>query len=60
MTVKQYSMPGAIRTNFDKETERLIYDKQAELIKQKQRKVTISEAIETLLKDAYLRKSKPK
>jgi hypothetical protein len=51
-------MPETIRTTFDSKTNELIYKKQAEMIVDKKRKVTISEAIETLLKDAYLRKPK--
>lgn len=48
-------MVETIRTNFDKKTWQLIYDKLAELGKKKLKKITVSEAIEVLLKDAYLR-----
>jgi hypothetical protein len=49
-------MSDTIRTNFSPDTRQLIYFKIAELTKDKKRKVTIGEAIEVLLKDAYLRK----
>lgn len=51
-------MATTIKTNFSKETNELLYTKIGDMTKEKKRKVTISEAIETLLKDAYLRKTK--
>jgi hypothetical protein len=51
-------MSTVIRTTFEKEVWRLIFDKQAALQKEKLRVVTPGQAIEVLLKDAYLRKSK--
>jgi hypothetical protein len=47
-----------IRTNWDEDLWDIIYQKQAELQKKKLRNVTVGQAIEVLLKDAYLRKRK--
>jgi macrodomain Ter protein organizer (MatP/YcbG family) len=46
------------KINFSDEVQDLVYEKLAVLVKQKKRKVTFSEAVEALLKDAYLRKVK--
>jgi hypothetical protein len=46
------------KINFSKEVDDLVYNKIGDLVKEKKRKVTFSEAIEALLKDAYLRKEK--
>jgi hypothetical protein len=46
------------KINFCKEVNSLVYDKIGDLVKEKKRKVTFSEAVEALLKDAYLRKEK--
>jgi uncharacterized alpha-E superfamily protein len=45
-----------IRANFSPDTWKIIYDKQAEMQKEKMRRIAVSQAIEVLLKDAYLRK----
>lgn len=50
-------MSTAIKVNFSKEVNDLVYERMSTLVKEKKRKVTISEALESLLKDAYLRKS---
>jgi hypothetical protein len=51
-------MSTAVKINFSKEVNDLVYDKLSNLVKEKKRKVTFSEAVEALLKDAYLRKVK--
>jgi macrodomain Ter protein organizer (MatP/YcbG family) len=51
-------MSTAIKVNFSKEVDDLVYSRLSEMVKEKKRKVTISEALEALLKDAYLRKEK--
>lgn len=51
-------MPETIRTPFGSETWKVIYDKKSELQKEKLRNVTIAQAIEVLIKDAYIRKPK--
>lgn len=45
-----------LRTNWSEDIWRLVYNKQAKLQKEKLRPVTPAQAIEVLLKDAYLRK----
>lgn len=49
-------MSTAVKVNFSKEVNDLVYNKLSELVKEKKRKVTFSQALEALLKDAYLRK----
>jgi hypothetical protein len=49
---------NVIRTNWDEDLWNIIYQKQSELQKKKLRNVTVSQAVEVLLKDAYLRKPK--
>lgn len=50
-----------IRTkNFDKKVINFIYDKQRDFKKQKGRMVSLEKTVEKLIKDAYLKESKPK
>jgi hypothetical protein len=49
-------MSTAVKVNFCEEVNNLVYNKIGDLTKEKKRKVTFSEALEALLKDAYLRK----
>jgi hypothetical protein len=53
-------MSATIRTNFEQATWKIIYDKQAEMQKKKLRNVTPGQAIEVLIKDAYLRTASKK
>lgn len=50
-------MSTAVKLNFSEEVNELVYRKLGEMVTKKKKKVTISDAIQVLLKDAYLRKT---
>lgn len=53
-------MTQTLRTTFQDDTWKLIFDEQAKMQKQKLRKVTPAQVIEKLLRDAYLRSTEKK